>query len=297
MATNLAVNSEFNGALAGDLFVQAFKKSDSIEKNIVTVLPNNIGTGYLPRLSYNADLQDYACGFTPTGDVTYKDVTVNLKKFKIDHELCKDEFHQTFQAQQAGLFSADNEIPQDIQSGIILAIVENLGAKVDDFIWNGRGVTQGLKDKILADAGTIGVWTSALTKANIVDAFETVYDAIPDEIINDPNLVLAVSSKAERLYRQNLASQSDNSTVSKREIDYLGVRIESSSAIPGDNIFAYRVRNVGFLTGIEADLNEVRVIDHDATSGDGTLRTKSVLELGVGFSFAEEIVAHDISYL
>ena len=131
MATLTTVNSGYNGALAGEIFIQAFKKSDTIAKNLITVLPNNIGTGFLPRLSYSAELQDYACGFTPEGDVDYDDVEVILKKFKIDHELCKDEFHQTFQAQSAGLFAAANEIPADIQSAILLAIVENLGAKVE----------------------------------------------------------------------------------------------------------------------------------------------------------------------
>jgi len=296
MPTTQNVNAEYNGALAGEIFVQAFKKSDSIEKNLVTVLPNNIGTGYLPKLSYSAELQDYACGFDPSGDVDYKDVEVAMKKVKIDHELCKDEFHQTFQAQQAGLFGADNEIPEDIQSAILLAIVNNLGAKVDDFIWNGKGATQGLKDKLLNDGGTIGVYTGAVTKSNVTDVLEQVYNNIPDAIIEDPDLVIATSPKVMRLYRQNLASQGNNDTVAKRDLDYLGVRMESSGAIVGDNVYAYRVKNFGFLTGLENGFNQVRIIDHDVTAADGNLRTKVVLEMGAGYSFAEEVVLHDVAF-
>jgi len=68
MATTTNINSGYAGALAGEIFVQAFKKSDTIAKNAITVLPNNIGTGFLPKLEYAADFQDYACGFTPEGD-------------------------------------------------------------------------------------------------------------------------------------------------------------------------------------------------------------------------------------
>jgi hypothetical protein len=44
------------------------------------------------------------------------------------------------------------------------------------------------------------------------------------------------------------------------------------------------------LTGLEADLNNVTVKDMDESDLSGTIRTKVVLEIGVGFSFVDEIV-------
>jgi len=288
MATLTTVNSGYNGALAGEIFIQAFKKSDTIAKNLITVLPNNIGTGFLPRLSYSAELQDYACGFTPEGDVDYDDVEVILKKFKIDHELCKDEFHQTFQAQSAGLFAAANEIPTDIQSAILLAIVENLGAKVDNFIWN--AATLGLFAKLAADADTIEVQNTTITKANVVEEVEKAYNAIIDEVMDEEDLVLVTSKKVLKLYKQAVAAQGLNTTVGDKELDFLGLRMESVGAIAGDQIVIYRVKNLGFLTGLESDLNQVNVKDMDESDLSGTIRTKVVLEMGVGFSFASQIV-------
>ena len=288
MATLTTVNSGYNGALAGEIFIQAFKKSDTIAKNLITVLPNNIGTGFLPRLSYSAELQDYACGFTPEGDVDYDDVEVILKKFKIDHELCKDEFHQTFQAQSAGLFAAANEIPQDIQSAILLAIVENLGAKVDNFIWN--AATLGLFAKLGADADTIEVQNTTITKTNVVTEVEKAYNAIIDEVMDEEDLVLVTSKKVLKLYKQAVAAQGLNTTVGDKELDFLGLRMESVGAIAGDQIVIYRVKNLGFLTGLESDLNQVNVKDMDESDLSGTIRTKVVLEMGVGFSFASQVV-------
>lgn len=297
MATTVTVNSSYAGGLAGELLVEAFKKSDTISKNLITVLPNNIGTGYLPKISYTADLQDYSCGFDPTGDVDYQDKEVILKKFKIDHELCKDEFHQTFQAQSAGLFGAKNEIPQSIQEGIVLAILENFGAKVDDFIWNGRGAYDGLKAQILADAAVNGIYEGVLTKTNVVDALELAYNAIPDAVVEADDLVIVGSPKLTRLYKQNLAAQGDNNTVGDKELDYLGIRMESVGGLTGDSFFIYRVKNAGFLTGLENDLNRVDVKDMDETDLSGTIRTKVVAEMGVGYSFGQEIVAHDIAFV
>ena len=52
----------------------------------------------------------------------------------------------------------------------------------------------------------------------------------------------------------------------------------------------YRKANIGFLTGAENEINEVRVIDLDAVDGSDLVRTKVVFNAGVGYSRGEEIV-------
>ena len=296
MATNLTVTSQYAGSLAGEIFVQAFKKSDTIEKNLITVLPNIIGSGNMPQLSYSAELQPYACGWNPDGDVTYNEKNVTLTKFMVEHEMCKEDFSSTFAAQAAGLFSANAEVPQDIQSAILAAIVNNLGEKVDKFIWQGKNTISGLSSSLIADTDTIGVYTEALTKTNVVDALEAVYDAIPEAIVESSDLVMVVSPKVLRLYRQNLSSQGDNTTVSSRELDYLGVRLESVGALSGDKIYAYRTGNLAFMTGLESDLNSVQVKDMDETDLSGQIRSKAVLAMAADYSFADEIVVFDIAF-
>lgn len=293
MAQNTNVESQYNGSVAGEVFVQAFKKSDTIKKEAITVLPNNIGTGHLPTLSYDADLQPYACGFTPEGDVEYKDKEVTLRKFKIDNEFCKDEFHQTFQAQKAGLFSAHNEIPTDIKDAILMAIIENLGSKVEDYIWRGMaGQYEGLISELEGDTTVNNITGTAITASNVVDALNEVYEAIPEAILEEKDLVISVSPNVARAYRMAQASMGINTTVAAKELDFLGIRMESLSGLPSNTIVAYRVKNFGFLTGLENDLNEVRVKDMDEYDLSGFLRTKVVLEIGVGYSFGDEVVLY-----
>lgn len=294
---SVTVNSKYNGALAGEIFVQAFKQSDTINKNAITVLPNNIGKGHLPTLSYDADLQPYACGFSPTGDIIYKDVEVILNKYMIPNEICKDEFHQTFQAQQAGLFGAQNNIPQDVREAILLAIVENLGEKTEKLIWQGDGLGasslyDGVLDEMEADASVIRVNSTAITPQNVVAELEKVYNAIPDAILESKDLVLSVAPNIARAYKQAQVNMGNNTTVGDKELDYLGIRMESLSGLPSNTMLAYRVKNLGFLTGLESDFNEVSVVDMDETDLSGNLRTKVVVEIGVGYSFGEEIVLY-----
>lgn len=293
MATTLNVTSGYNGALAGEIFVQAFKKADTIAKGCITVLPNVIGSGFLPKLSYTAGLTAYSCGWNPTGDVDYTDKEVATKKYQIQHELCKDEFHATFQAQAAGLFAADNDIPATIQDAILLAMVENMGAIVDAQIWQGNGTTNqfaGLLNQFTADTAVVDViFTGATSKSNVVSRFESILDGVPAEVEDEADLIFVVSKNVAKTYKQAQAEMGLNTTVGAKEMDYLGYRVESIGGLPSDTILAYRVKNVAFLTGLESDMNEVRISD-DAERLDGNVRTKMTFTAGVGYSYGSEIV-------
>jgi hypothetical protein len=296
--TNTTINSQFNGALAGEIFVQAFKKADTIGKNVITILPNVIGTGYLPKLSYTAALAPYSCGFDPTGDVTYTDKEVATKKYEIKHELCKDEFHQTFQAQQAGLFGAANEIPATIQDAILLAMVNNMGALVDNQIWQGTGVTgsfSGLLSQLENDTdlvlGTNKLLGTVSNVGNVQAELTKVYQAIPDTIVEESDLVIVVSPNVARNYKLSQANNYMVGTpVGDKELDFIGLPLVSVAGLPSNTILAYRVKNLGFLTGLEADLNNVSVKDMDESDLSGNIRTKIVFSAGVGYSFGKEIV-------
>ncbi len=294
MATTQTINSAFNGALAGEIFVQAFKKADTISQGAITVLPNVIGSGYLPKLGYSAALAPYSCGFDPTGTVTYTDKEVATKKYEIKHELCKDEFHQTFQAQQAGLFGAANEIPATIADAILLAMVNNMGALVDTQIWQGTGVTgsfSGLLAQFVADGDVIDVTGTASTVANVQGALSAVYLAIPEEVVQETDLIIAVSPNVARNYK---LSQVNNylvgTPVGDKTLDYIGIPVVSIAGLPSNTILAYRVKNLGFLTGLEADLNNVSIKDMDESDLSGNIRTKIVFSAGVGYSFGNQIV-------
>jgi hypothetical protein len=294
MATNVTINSQFNGALAGEIFVQAFKKADTIGQGAITVLPNVIGSGYLPKLGYSAGLAAYSCGFDPTGTVTYTDKEVATKKYEIKHELCKDEFHQTFQAQAAGLFGAANEIPATITDAILLAMVNNMGALVDTQIWQGTGVTgsfAGLLPQFVADGDVIDIVGTVSTVANVQAALSAVYLAIPEEIVGESDVIIACAPNVARNYK---LSQVNNymvgSPVGDKTLDYIGIPVVSIAGLPSNTILAYRVKNIGFLTGLEADLNNVSIKDMDESDLSGNIRTKIVFSAGVGYSFGNEIV-------
>lgn len=293
LSTNVTVNSDFTGALAGELLVEAMKKADTIRQNLITILPNVIGSGYLPKLTYSDSLSAYACGFTPTGDVNYTEKEVATKKFKIEHELCKDTFHQTFAAQAAGLFGANNDIPATVQEAILMAIIDRLGETIDSQIWTGNNSANqfnGLHVQFSGDSQVIDLSATTVTSANVVAEMTRVYNAIPEAIMGESDLVIVVAPNVARAYKLSLAAQGLNTTNFDKELDFLGIKVYSVAGLPSNRMVAYRVKNLALLTGLESDFNSVQVKDMDESTLDGTIRTKVAFTMGVGYSFGGEIV-------
>lgn len=294
MATNVNVTSGYEGVKAGEILATAFKKAQTFDKDLITMIPQVIGSGFLPSLSYSADLQAYACGWSPAGDITYSDKEVVLKKYMIQHEICKDKFHQTFQSVAQGLWGADNEIPADINTAILDSIVGNLAAKIDSNIWGGTNSTtsfNGLLPQFVADGDVIDVAGATVSIANVTTEFAKVMDAIPSKLVEMEDLLFVVSRNVFDAYKRNVAAQGLNTTNGGdySRLDYLGQRVEMLYTLPANTIIAYEKKNVAFLTGLVNDLNSVRISD-DAERLDGILRTKTTFTAGVGYTDGSRIV-------
>jgi hypothetical protein len=174
-------------------------------------------------------------------------------------------------------------------------MVENLAAIVDAEIWNGTDTStsfNGLLKQWDADAAVIGISGSAITKSSVLVELEKVYNAIPAEIEDEADLVWVVSRDIAKNYKQNQAEQGLNTSVGDKELDYLGHELISIKGLPAGTMAVYRRKNVGFLTSLESDMNEVHVKDLDDSDLSGKIRTKIVVSAGLGYSFGGEIVRY-----
>jgi len=169
-----------------------------------------------------------------------------------------------------------------------------MGALVDTQIWQGTGVTgsfAGLLPQFVADGDVIDITGTVSTVANVQAELSKVYLAIPDAIAGDADVVIVCAPNVARNYK---LSQVNNymvgSPVGDKTLDYIGIPVLSLAGLPANAILAYRRKNIAFLTGLEADLNNVSVKDMDESDLSGNIRTKIVFSAGVGYSFGSEIV-------
>ena len=294
MATTVTTN--YAGQLAGEIFLQAYKKSDTIQKNAITFLPNIVGNAMLPKLSYSPTLQGYTCGFTANGTLAYNEKEIATKPLMLQDSFCAKDFARTYAAQALNLFGTNKEIPSNIQEAIVQIMINSMGQVMDSEIWNGLGANaasiNGLIKQFKADVAVQKVTVTASTAANVVANIQSVYELIIPAIEDEDDLVIVVGKNVAKRYKQAQASMGNNTTVGDKELDYLGVRMESLGGLPADAIAAYRVSNVVFATSLDTELNEVLV---DERKIEGDIRTKMAFTAGVGYSFGEEIVLGTIA--
>lgn len=291
--TTATVTSRYNGALAGEILGEALLKSDTLNKGLVTILPNILGTGALPKMSHSNSFAAYDCAFTPAGTQSYVDKALVTKRFRLDSEHCKGDYRNTFQSELAGDYGNAQGIPATIQEAILAQILADFGKNLDDNIWNGdNGSTEfnGFLTQFAADADVIDITGVTVDVTSVVSAMTAVYQAIPEAIMGEEDMVIAVAPNVARAYKLSLAAQGVNTTNFDKELDFLGIRVASVAALPSSSIVAYRVKNLAFGTGLESDLNDVKLTDLSDYSNNDIVQATISFNGGVAYYFGSEIV-------
>lgn len=298
MATTQNINSSYAGADSGKYFSAAVKAADTIEKGVISIMPNIKYKSILHRLEVANGQKDFACDFVPAGSVSLSEKALEPKKLMINLELCKENYIQTWEAESMG-FGADNaNLPSTFQEYFIAKVLEGQSSKLDSDIWNGVATNDGEFDGFLpaikADTGTTEVTYSAITAGNVIAQLQAVYNAIPDAILGKADLKMVVSNNVARAYKQALSTLGFrlDYTVGDKPLDFEGVELVVLGGLPAGSILAYQVSNLYFGTGLMNDFNQLIIKDMSDTDLSDNIRFKMVFTAGIQYIVSEEIVYH-----
>jgi hypothetical protein len=298
MATTTTVNSTYAGTVAGDIIGKAFKEADTIQRNLVTVLPNIPVKQVIRKIDYGNGRQDYSCGFAPAGSVTIGEVILEPKKIKNEAELCKEDFRNVWDTASMGFSAHNDNMPVDEESALLVEILADTAQATDSDIWVGDATDDGHFDgfipKFLLDANVIDVTAVAVTKANVISKIEAVMAAVPVALRRKTDLVFAVSNDVALFYQQALVSAGISNGVGGNDFQlrYGNYVLEIVNGLPDSTMVVYQKKNLYFGTGLLSDHNEVRIKDMDDTDLSGTVRYKMVYTAGIQYVRGAEIVLY-----
>ena len=298
MATATTVNSTYSGTVAGDIIGKAFKEADTIQRNLVTVLPNIPVKQVIRKIDYGNGRQDYSCGFAPAGSVTIGEVILEPKKIKNEAELCKEDFRNVWDTASMGFSAHNDNMPVDEESALLVEILADTAQATDSDIWVGDATDDGHFDgfipKFLLDATVIDVTAIAVTKANVISKIEAVMTAVPVALRRKTDLVFAVSNDVALFYQQALVSAGISNGVGGNDFQlrYGNYVLEIINGLPDSTMLVYQKKNLYFGTGLLSDHNEVRIKDMDDTDLSGTVRYKMVYTAGVQYVRGAEVVLY-----
>lgn len=299
MATTQTISSSYAGADSGKYFSAAMKAADTIEKGVISVMPNVKFKSVLHRVEVANGQKDFACDFVAAGSVSLSEKVLEPKKLMINLELCKENFVNTWEAESMGFGANNSNLPTTFSEYFITKVLEGQAEKLDNDIWEGVASNDGEFDGLIPAlkvevTGSTLITYSAITAANVIAQLQKVYNAIPDSILGKEDLKIVVSNNVARAYKQALSTLGFrlDYTVGDKPLDFEGVELVTIGGLPAGSILAYQVSNIWFGTGLLADHNQLIVKDMADTDLSDNVRFKMVFTAGVQFIVANEIVIH-----
>jgi hypothetical protein len=307
-----SVTSTYAGEAASGYIAAALLSANTLDKKLVTIMPNVKYKSVIQKLDVSGIVQDASCDFTTSGSVAISEQVLTPKELQVNLLLCKQEFVDSWEALQLG-FSAFDEIPKNFNDFLISYVGGKVAEATEESIWQGTNSTNGefggfqtafsssiaaggATAVLAAKSGSIIV-SGSVTSANVIDKLNSVVNTIPDTVYGKPDVLLYVSTNVAKAYQQALAGGAigangwnNQMNVGEKPFNFNGIEIVWCPGMSSDKIVAAQKSNLFFGTGLLSDYNEVKVLDMANIDGSQNYRIVMRYTGGTQFGIGQDIV-------
>ena len=305
------ITSTYAGEAASGYIAAALLSANTLDKKLVTIMPNVKFKSVLQKLDVSGIVQDASCDFVTSGSVAISERILEPKELQVNLTLCKQEFVDSWEALQLG-FSAFDEIPKNFNDFLISYVGGKVAEATEQSIWQGTNVNgqftgfQSALSASIAAAGSTAVLAAksgsiiisgSVTSANVLDKLNSVVNTIPDTVYGKPDVLLYVSTDVAKAYQQALAGGAigangwnNQMNVGEKPFNFNGIEIVWCPGMSSSKIVAAQKSNLYFGTGLMSDYNEVKVLDMANIDGSQNYRIVMRFTSGVQFGIGQDIV-------
>ena len=310
MATTTSITTTYAGEFAGKYISAALLSGSTIANGGIEVKPNIKFKEVIKRIATDAIVANATCDFTSTSTVTLTERILQPEEFQVNLQLCKKDFHQTWEAITMG-YSAFDTLPPSFADYLISHVAAKVAEKTEQNIWKGvnanAGEFAGLVTLATADSTVIDVASPAsggITAANVIAELGKVVDAIPAALYGKEDLYLYVSQSAARAYvralggfgASGLGANGTNAMGTQwwnnGSLSFDGIKIFVAQGMADDYVMAAQKSNLFFGTGLLSDQNEVQLIDMSPIDGSQNVRVVMRFTASVQYGIGSEIVLY-----
>jgi hypothetical protein len=307
-----SITTTYAGEAASGYIAAALLSANTLDKKLVTIMPNVKFKSVIQKLDVSGIVQDASCDFTTSGSVAISEQVLTPKELQVNLLLCKQEFVDSWEALSLG-FSAFDEIPKNFNDFLISYVGGKVAEATETSIWQGSTATNGqfggfqtafsasiaaggAGAVLEAKSGSI-VISGSVTSANVLDKLNSVVNTIPDTVYGKPDVLLYVSTNVAKAYQQALAGGAigangwnNQMNVGEKPFNFNGIEIVWCPGMSSDKIVAAQKSNLFFGTGLLSDYNEVKVIDMANIDGSQNYRIVMRYTGGTQFGIGQDIV-------
>ena len=310
MATTTSITSTYAGEFAGKYISAALLSGSTIANGGIEVLPNVKYKQVIQKIATDGIVKNATCDFDATSTVTLTERIITPEEFQVNLQLCKKDFHNTWEAITMG-YSAFDNLPPSFADFLIAHVAAKVAEKTEQNIWKGATATAGEFDGFVtlatADATVLDVASPAsggVTAANVIAEMGKLVDLIPAALYGKEDLYLYVSQSVARDYvralggfgASGLGANGTNAMGTQwwnnGSLSFDGIKVFVAEGMATDYMMAAQKSNLYFGTGLLSDQNEVQLIDMSPLDGSQNVRVVMRFTAVVQYGIGSEIVLY-----
>lgn len=250
------------------------------------------------------------CAWTPNQVIKLSEKIAKVKTYKINIEQCIDELEQKRTLYMLSPGAKNEELPDELETATLALISMALSNEIEEMIIGGDETVNpnhfnGMVKTLLTSTSAIKLVGTTLTKANVLEKVEAVYDAVPEAVLqaeDSGTLFILVSYATRRKLRNALSSLTNMVIAANWSVDdadkrnpklfYLGAEIVVAKGLGDNTIIAYEANNALLLTDLLSDLEEIE-LGQFPKPYENKVFIKGRLRLGFVMPFEDEAVIMD----
>ena len=313
MATTTSITTTYAGEFASKYISAALLSASTIENGGIEVMPNVKYKSVIQKIATDGIVKDATCDFSATSTVTLSERIITPEEFQVNLQLCKKDFHSTWEAVSMGYSSFDS-LPPSFADFLIGHVAAKVAEKTEQNIWSGAtanaGEFNGFAALLAADAALPAaqeVAGTTVTASNVIAELGKVVDAIPAKLYGKEDLYIYVSQNIARAYvralggfaASGLGANGTNAMgtqwFNNGSLSFDGIKIFVANGLAANTAIAAEKSNLFFGTGLLSDQNEVKVIDMADVDGSQNVRVVMRFTAAVQYGIVEDIVTYGIT--
>ena len=304
----VSLTSTYAGEFSGKYISAALLSAETLDKGLITVMPNVKYKSVLQVGSYNDIVANATCDYTASGTLTMTEKIIQPEEFQVNVDICKKDLVNSWEAEQMG-YSAFDKLAPSLSDFVIAHTAAKVASKIESNIWSGQTANAGEFDGFyyLATAGGSGcvaVTGTTVTAANVIDEMGKVVDAIPSGVYGKEDLYIYVAPNVARAYIRALGGFGANGLgangvnaqgttwFNNGGLSFDGIPVFVGQGLPASSMMAAQKSNMFFGTGLLNDTNEVRVLDMAELDGSQNCRVIMRFTAAVAMGINSDVVIY-----
>lgn len=249
------------------------------------------------------------CAWTPNQIIKLSEKLAKVKTYKLNLEQCIDELENKRTLYQLTPGATNESLPDELEEATLALIAIGLSNEIEEMLIGGDETTDpnqfnGMETILLKSSEAAKIVGTTLTKSNVLDAVESVYDAIKEDVLqaeDQGQLYAYVSYGTRRKIRNALASVNNQVIAANWTVDdsdkknpvmyYLGMEIVPVKGIGQNTIIGITANNAILLTDLLSDLDGIELGQFPKPM-DNKVWIKGRLRLGFVIPFEDEAVIY-----